>query len=159
MDLMNTAQLLGNLGEFVGAIAVVVTLGYLAVQVRQNTRSNYISRGDTARRRIMDINEQVVSNDELAQLVAQCRSPDLHDLTPADEERIERFAQLYLAAFAGIERAYQESELSREQFDTFCDEFQRVVSKYPGLVKRMQNIVHHFGPTGPGYEVYKPLFE
>jgi len=35
MDLMSAAQLLGNFGEFVGAIAVVVTLAYLAVQVRQ----------------------------------------------------------------------------------------------------------------------------
>jgi CRP-like cAMP-binding protein len=159
MDHQAFAQLLGNYGEFVGAIAVVATLGYLAVQIRQNTRSNSISRGDTARQRIMDINEQVVSNNELAQLVAQCRSPDLRDLTPADEERVERFAQLYLAAFAGIERAYQDSELSRQQFDTFCDEFRRVVLTYPALMKRMQNIVQHFGPTGPGYVVYKPLFE
>ena len=30
---------LGNVGEFVAAIAVVVTLGYLAVQIRQNTRT------------------------------------------------------------------------------------------------------------------------
>ena len=36
MDLMSTAQLLGNFGEFVGAIAVVATLAYLAVQVRQS---------------------------------------------------------------------------------------------------------------------------
>jgi hypothetical protein len=33
------AQLLGNYGEFVGAIAVMMTLGYLTYQVRQNTRS------------------------------------------------------------------------------------------------------------------------
>ena len=39
MTLMETAQLLGNFGEFVGAIAVVGTLGYLAVQVRQNAKS------------------------------------------------------------------------------------------------------------------------
>ncbi len=39
MTLMDTAQLLGNFGEFIGAIAVVATLGYLAVQIRQNTRS------------------------------------------------------------------------------------------------------------------------
>ena len=38
MDLMSTAQLLGNFGEFFGAIAVVATLIYLAVQIRQNTR-------------------------------------------------------------------------------------------------------------------------
>ena len=34
MDLMSTAQILGNFGEFFGAIAVVVTLFYLALQVR-----------------------------------------------------------------------------------------------------------------------------
>lgn len=38
MDLMSVAQLLGNFGEFAGAIAVVVTLGYLVVQIRQNNR-------------------------------------------------------------------------------------------------------------------------
>ena len=37
MDHQAFAQLLGKYGEFVGAIAVVVTLTYLAVQVRQNT--------------------------------------------------------------------------------------------------------------------------
>ena len=39
MDFVLTAQLLGNFGEFVGAIAVVVTLGYLVVQVSQNTKA------------------------------------------------------------------------------------------------------------------------
>ena len=36
MDHQQFAQLLGNYGEFVGAIAVVVTLGYLAIQIKQN---------------------------------------------------------------------------------------------------------------------------
>jgi hypothetical protein len=39
MDHQAFAQLLGNYGEFIGAIAVLVTLAYLAVQVRHNTRS------------------------------------------------------------------------------------------------------------------------
>ena len=39
MDLFSTAQLLGNFGEFFGAIAVVATLVYLAFQLRQNTMS------------------------------------------------------------------------------------------------------------------------
>jgi len=38
MTLMDTAQLLGNFGEFFGAIAVVATLVFLIVQIRQNTR-------------------------------------------------------------------------------------------------------------------------
>jgi len=46
MDHQAFAQLLGNYGEFLGAIAVVITLAYLAVQIRHskialdaNTRS------------------------------------------------------------------------------------------------------------------------
>lgn len=34
---MTTLEALGNLGDFVGGIGVIATLGYLAVQVRQNT--------------------------------------------------------------------------------------------------------------------------
>ena len=37
MTLMDVAQLLGGFGEFVGAIAVVATLLYLAIQVRNST--------------------------------------------------------------------------------------------------------------------------
>ena len=39
MDHQAFAQLLGNYGEFVGAIAVVVTLAYLTIQIRQNNKS------------------------------------------------------------------------------------------------------------------------
>ena len=37
MSTLDISPLLGNSGEFVGAIAIVVTLIYLAVQIRQNT--------------------------------------------------------------------------------------------------------------------------
>ncbi len=39
MDLMEIFQLLGNLGEFLGAVAVFATLLYLAVQVRDASRA------------------------------------------------------------------------------------------------------------------------
>jgi len=39
MDLISISQLLGNFGEFVGAIAVVITLIYLTAQIRQNTNA------------------------------------------------------------------------------------------------------------------------
>ena len=38
MSALELSQLLGGYGEFVGAIGIVVTLIYLAIQVRQNTR-------------------------------------------------------------------------------------------------------------------------
>ncbi len=40
MTLMEISQVLGNVGEFVGAIAVIATLLYLAIQVRDAGRSS-----------------------------------------------------------------------------------------------------------------------
>ena len=39
MDLVTTVQLLGNLGESIAAIAVVATLFYLALQVREGKKA------------------------------------------------------------------------------------------------------------------------
>jgi len=39
MDHQSFAQLLGNYGEFVGAVAVVITLAFLTKQLRDSTRS------------------------------------------------------------------------------------------------------------------------
>jgi hypothetical protein len=39
MDQQTIAQMLGNYGEFVGSIAVLATLVYLSLQVRQNNRA------------------------------------------------------------------------------------------------------------------------
>ena len=61
MTLMDTAQLLGNFGEFVGAIAVVATLLFLSFQVRQGARAQ---RGATLQSWVgitaVNINEGVI---------------------------------------------------------------------------------------------------
>lgn len=38
MTIFELFELLGNLGEFVGAVAVVATLVFVGIQVRQSTR-------------------------------------------------------------------------------------------------------------------------
>ena len=60
MDHLTFAQLLGNYGEFVGAIAVVVTLGYLAVQIRHNMRT---ARASTYQQIYRDLESRLGSLD------------------------------------------------------------------------------------------------
>ena len=45
MSTLEFSQLLGSYGEFVGAIAIVVTLIYLAVQLKQNFRRYNFTEG------------------------------------------------------------------------------------------------------------------
>jgi hypothetical protein len=101
----------------------------------------------------------VVGNKELADLISQCRDPALGDLSPADEERVERFAQNHLTVFAGIEGAYRNDEMPKAQYETFCAEFHRIVETYPSFVPRMRSILSRLGSIPENYLVFKPLFE
>jgi hypothetical protein len=66
MTLMDTAQLLGSLGDFAGAILIAVTLIYLSVQVRQNTRA------------LQTQSRQAALSCSLAELLAAVEHRDIH---------------------------------------------------------------------------------
>ena len=90
MDHQAFAQLLGNYGEFVGAIAVVFTLGYLAIQIRQN--SNQIrNQGHT---HVNDsynaITAQLLADEELWRIVVKgCQ--DWQSITPYEQSRFNLY--------------------------------------------------------------------
>ena len=65
MDLMSTAQLLGNFGEFFGSIAVFATLGYLAMQIRET------------RKTLIRTNERNLTSDFQAVSMKMAELPDL----------------------------------------------------------------------------------
>ena len=159
MDLTSTAQLLGNFGEFFGAIAVVATLGYLAYQIRQNTQSSYASTLRNVGSDLARIYEQILANDELAELIARCRNATT-DLSPSESERIQFLATLYLIAYSSVEIAYQENQMPQGIYETYRNDFRRVVTTYPALKPRMREGVESdqvadLRPHG----IYQPLFE
>ncbi len=85
---------LGALGEFVGAIAVVATLAYLAVQVRQNTRMMraqiYQARSDANQRyQLFVAGSEDMS--EIIDKISDGQRPDaakLGTLTPGERRRL-----------------------------------------------------------------------
>ena len=85
MSALELSQLLGNYGEFVGAIAIVVTLLYLAIQVRQNTR---MMRASTRQAR-SDSTIQLYSLGATS-VIAEIRERELRGeaLTELEEERM-----------------------------------------------------------------------
>jgi hypothetical protein len=87
MTFVELSEVLGNLGEFVGAIAVFITLIYLAVQVRVTRRSTdfLIAQGLTGQ--YNQVNALLVANPELGELIYKSgREPD--SLTPQDRDRL-----------------------------------------------------------------------
>lgn len=89
---------LGALGEFVASIAVVITLGYLALQIRQNTQSMRMSQSQEFIRWNTDLVEPVVGGRELAELWEK-GSESLASLDSTDQLRITLFEWRAISAW------------------------------------------------------------
>jgi hypothetical protein len=66
MDFVDTTQVLGNLGEFFGAIAVFATLVYLAVQIRQNTNAQRSAAYDSSIRNFTEVRQALFESSEVS---------------------------------------------------------------------------------------------
>jgi hypothetical protein len=96
-------QDLGSVGEFVGAIAVVVSLLYLAVQIRQNTRSMHASAVHQATTGASAFSMPVAESQEVARIFnTGLFQPE--QLTTA-EDRI-RWLVLIISQFRHYEDVY-----------------------------------------------------
>ncbi len=83
MDFVDTTQVLGNLGEFFGAIAVFATLAYLAVQIRQNTMAQRSAAYDSSIRNVTDVRQALFESSELSAIYVN-GSNDPEGLNEAD---------------------------------------------------------------------------
>jgi hypothetical protein len=90
MDFVDTTQVLGNLGEFFGAIAVFATLAYLAVQIRQNTKAQRSAAYDSSIRNFTDVRQALFESSEMSAIYVKGRN-DPDDL---NEEELVRFRLL-----------------------------------------------------------------
>jgi len=97
-----TIQVFGDIGAFIGAIAVVVSLVYLAVQVRQNTRALAVAQELTG--------AQIASHQFIA-LATDPQFASLYRMALADFERLEaedqfRVGQFLMAVLYGLQAGH-----------------------------------------------------
>jgi hypothetical protein len=99
-------QALGNIGEFVGAIAVVISLIYLAVQVSQNTASQQAENYTRALNRISALQSHLAQNGKYAMMFSR-GVVDTTSLTP--EERIQ-ITWIFYEMFGAFEFMFHAAE-------------------------------------------------
>lgn len=88
MDVMSTAQIFGNVGEFIGAIAVVATLFYLASQIRTSARMTAIEARQTVLDRFSAVKANVAASPHALTAIAKAIDEGLtfEALTKAEQD-------------------------------------------------------------------------
>lgn len=112
-------QDLGNIGEFVAALATVATLVYLAIQIRQNTttvRANSHHAGSTA---WSDLVTRLAADATLSEIYYSGRfAPD--SLSRQDARRFDMLVDAMLAQIENFYIQYRNGQLPRSNQDRFA---------------------------------------
>ena len=145
-------EALGNLGDFIGGLAVVITLADLAVQVRQNTRqlerTASISKAATYQNLttlIVEGNARISTNREFAELRLKGRQA----LANLDEVDQNRFLVYMSSVFRIMENLSQQNAaglLSDDEFSSW-QYMLRMHLSYPGAREAWRQLAPAFSPV------------
>ena len=139
-----TLENLGNLGEFIGAVAVVASLLYLSIQIRQNTRSVRSATAQSASDTIVGKNSLIAGDRNVAELFST-GVQGAKKLDPIDEMR---FSLLVSSTFINFETMLLQNRLglietefwqSRERF------FLNTILTLPGILSWWRHNQEQFG--------------
>lgn len=108
-------EAIGAIGEIVGAIGVIVTLGYLAVQIRQNTASVRASTLQDMSEASASWHDFLASNADVARIYFAGVS-DLEALTPEERLRFQFIMMAFLRRVENFRRQDNQSRVSPEDW-------------------------------------------
>jgi hypothetical protein len=104
-------EALGNLGDFLGGLGVVITLLYLARQIRQNTKSVESAAFQAAMRDIADAVDSLSRDPELSRIVFD----GMRDFESFSREDQRRFATYWAALLRRHENLLEQTRLGNIQ--------------------------------------------
>ena len=97
-----TLNELGNIGEFISSIGVIVSLVYLAVQIRKNTETERTSTYQSVVSDFGSLNRTMASNAELSYLYVKA----MENFGDLDSDEKARVSQLFFVTFHYFENMY-----------------------------------------------------
>jgi hypothetical protein len=124
---------LGNLGEFVGAVAVVISLLYLAIQIRQNTRSLRASAHHSITAHIAELNRTIVENGDVAAIL-EAGLKDPAGLSPEERRRFNAYNSARFRHYDNLYYQYRVGTLEGSQWHGF-DSLLRTHLRQPGIAR------------------------
>ena len=140
-----TLQDLGNIGEFVGAIGVIVSLIYLSLQIRSNTRAVKVSSYQQTSAAARDYNLKLAADPTLDALFWKV----LNGVPFADEPERRRATLVFSTALLALQSVHYQWEqglLDEPLWRGHLGSLERFV-RMPGFATYWENRTYAFSPS------------
>lgn len=125
---MSVLQALGNLGEFIGALGVVISLIYLAQQLSANSKAVRASSFNAMVQNSLRLLEQLFLDREFADFLARAQDTPLDDLDPADRIRWDAFMMAVYRHYGNLVYQHRVGALDEQMWEAYREDLKRAVA-------------------------------
>ncbi len=132
-----TLQDLGSIGEFLGAVGIIVTLVYLAIQIRQNTRAVRSAAREEILRDMHGFISLVASDSDTADFYERGLA-DSRDFSRAERLRFSLLLTRFFYSFGRMYDLRRDGSLDLESWEAH-QEILRWMIKQPGVKRWWPN--------------------
>lgn len=142
---------IGAVGEILGAIAVLVTVAYLARQVKS---SNELSRFNASKELISQFNELnrlVTTDPELRRVLMKSES-----LSADEQEQIYNFAMMFCNVWVLIQTAHDNDQVDDALYAAGAKDVLIEVERWPNFKAAAQQWLRNY-PENAALKILKPI--
>ncbi|MGR8950687.1 MAG: hypothetical protein ACU84Q_21810 [Gammaproteobacteria bacterium] len=146
----------GAIGEIVGAIAVVVTLIYLAKQIKQSVGMARASQNRTLLESYEGINDIVLSNTHIADALKAAENPDRGNDRP-DSVIFRHLGYRWINVWVSAQMSFDNGQISKTEYEFYKDDFKNIVDLYPGMMPYVIEELRRY-PSVARTEIFAPVW-
>ena len=154
-QLANLGEFVGGVGSALGGIAVVATLIYLAVHVRQSTKQGAADFTYMFSSEFMRMHETTLKSPEVAALLVKLTGDDA--LTPLEETRAVAYANRLTNQWLSAEVAFTKGLLEPDYFVALQADVGRALAERPRLRPHFEAVIEHY-PLMRRMKIFEPFF-
>ena len=144
-------EAIGAVGEVLGALAVFITLLYLAAQIRQN---NKMARFETTREIMAQFNacNQLYATDASIRFVLLKTEP----LTPEESDQLYSYVDMYCNALGTTQLAYQEGLVDEALYNNATKDVEVALQRWPNFRAPAERWLRNY-PEAAGSTIFSAI--
>jgi len=143
--------------DLVGIAAVILSLLFVALEIRQSNRIAIADSETAFRTRVIELQSRVIENDELAAALVKLRNRD-SEITPIENEKVYSWVLSSQTNWRSVEAAFRNGLVSEQTMNIVLATPRSVLGKYPGLEPYFRQIADDFGMTPDNSLIWQSIF-
>ena len=145
----------GAIGEIVGAVAVILTLLYLAKQVKQSVGVARASQNRVLLESYEGINDIVLSNTHIADALKAVENPERGKNRP-ESVVFRHLGYRWINVWVSAQMSFDNGQISTTEYEFYKDDFKNIVDLYPGMIPYVIEELRRY-PSMARTEIFAPV--